>query len=179
MVYEAADTCFRPHTPEETQTTLERYGLTYNRYILSVGALEPRKNYVRLIEAYAILHARYAPAAHLPPEHPPLPIIRCMKVRAAAAGSARLRCTGGCVTRSVAARMWLATPGCTAIRYRWQRVSLLLPMWGTRFSQTVSSANWPREQALEYIRSQAGKHFDPKVVELFLKVIGAEPDTAD
>jgi response regulator RpfG family c-di-GMP phosphodiesterase len=57
---------------------------------------------------------------------------------------------------------------------------LLLLMCGTRFSQTVPiSARWPREQALEYIRSQAGKHFDPDVVELFLKVIGAEPDTAD
>ncbi len=67
VVYEAADTRFRPHTPEETQTTLERYGLTHNRYILSVGALEPRKNYVRLIEAYAMLRARYAPAEHLPP----------------------------------------------------------------------------------------------------------------
>jgi response regulator RpfG family c-di-GMP phosphodiesterase len=32
---------------------------------------------------------------------------------------------------------------------------------------------------LEYIRSQAGKHFDPEVVELFLKVIGAEADIAD
>ena len=67
VVYEAADARFRPHTPEEIQTTLERYGLTHNRYILSVGTLEPRKNYVRLIEAYAMLHARYAPAGHLPP----------------------------------------------------------------------------------------------------------------
>ncbi|MBO9384191.1 MAG: glycosyltransferase family 4 protein [Roseiflexus sp.] len=67
VVYAAADTRFRPHTPEETQTTLERYSLTHNRYILSVGTLEPRKNYVRLIEAYAMLHDRYAPAEHLPP----------------------------------------------------------------------------------------------------------------
>ncbi|MBO9327253.1 MAG: glycosyltransferase, partial [Roseiflexus sp.] len=36
VVYAAADTRFRPHTPEETQTTLERYSLTHNRYILSV-----------------------------------------------------------------------------------------------------------------------------------------------
>ncbi len=28
-----------------------------------------------------------------------------------------------------------------------------------------------REQALEYIRAQAGKHFDPRVVEVFLKII--------
>ncbi|MGQ9547033.1 MAG: glycosyltransferase family 4 protein [Roseiflexus sp.] len=67
VVYEAADTRFRPHTPEETQAILERYGLTHNQYILSVGALEPRKNYVRLIEAYAMLRTRYAPAGHVPP----------------------------------------------------------------------------------------------------------------
>lgn len=30
---------------------------------------------------------------------------------------------------------------------------------------------WSREAALEYIRQQAGKHFDPQVVELFLKII--------
>lgn len=30
---------------------------------------------------------------------------------------------------------------------------------------------WPREKALEYIREQSGRHFDPKVVEAFLKMI--------
>lgn len=30
---------------------------------------------------------------------------------------------------------------------------------------------WSREAALEYIRQQAGKHFDPQVVELFLKIM--------
>jgi putative nucleotidyltransferase with HDIG domain len=29
---------------------------------------------------------------------------------------------------------------------------------------------WPREKALDYIREQAGKHFDPAVVEMFLKI---------
>ncbi len=33
---------------------------------------------------------------------------------------------------------------------------------------------YSREQALEYIRSQSGKYFDPRVVELFLKVIAEE-----
>lgn len=67
VVYEAADARFRPHTPDETRTILEQYDLAHGAYVLSVGTLEPRKNYVRLIEAYAMLHARYAPAAHLPP----------------------------------------------------------------------------------------------------------------
>ena len=30
---------------------------------------------------------------------------------------------------------------------------------------------WPREKAVEYIRSQAGKHFDPRVVEMFLAMV--------
>jgi putative nucleotidyltransferase with HDIG domain len=31
---------------------------------------------------------------------------------------------------------------------------------------------WPREKALDHIRGQAGKHFDPMVVEVFLKEFG-------
>jgi HD-GYP domain-containing protein (c-di-GMP phosphodiesterase class II) len=29
---------------------------------------------------------------------------------------------------------------------------------------------WPREKALNYIREQSGKYFDPKVAEVFLKM---------
>jgi HD-GYP domain-containing protein (c-di-GMP phosphodiesterase class II) len=28
---------------------------------------------------------------------------------------------------------------------------------------------WSKEKAIEYIREQSGKHFDPKVVEVFLQ----------
>ena len=31
---------------------------------------------------------------------------------------------------------------------------------------------WTREKTLEYIQEQSGKHFDPKVVDVFVKVIG-------
>ncbi|MGB9521497.1 MAG: HD domain-containing phosphohydrolase, partial [Anaerolineales bacterium] len=31
---------------------------------------------------------------------------------------------------------------------------------------------WSKEQALDYIQSQAGKHFDPQVVRAFLEIIG-------
>lgn len=31
-----------------------------------------------------------------------------------------------------------------------------------------------KEQALEYIREQSGKHFDPQVVEVFMKWVGEE-----
>lgn len=60
VVYEAADARFRPHTPDETRPILARYHLTHGEYVLGVGTLEPRKNYIRLIEAYAVLRAQYA-----------------------------------------------------------------------------------------------------------------------
>lgn len=33
---------------------------------------------------------------------------------------------------------------------------------------------WSKEEALDYIRKQSGKHFDPKVVELFLKKVASD-----
>jgi len=47
----------RPVPPEEWDCTRERLGLP-EEYILSIGHLEPRKNYVRLLEAYRILRER-------------------------------------------------------------------------------------------------------------------------
>ena len=31
---------------------------------------------------------------------------------------------------------------------------------------------WPREEALQYLRVNAGSHFDPRVVEAFLRTQG-------
>jgi len=33
---------------------------------------------------------------------------------------------------------------------------------------------WPKEKALAYIREEAGKQFDPEVVEAFLKLMAEE-----
>ena len=41
-----------------------RYGLP-QRFILGLGKLEPRKNFVRLIQAYALMRRRWAPPHHL------------------------------------------------------------------------------------------------------------------
>jgi len=30
---------------------------------------------------------------------------------------------------------------------------------------------WPGEKVIEYLREQSGKHFEPKIVELFLENI--------
>jgi HD-GYP domain-containing protein (c-di-GMP phosphodiesterase class II) len=38
------------------------------------------------------------------------------------------------------------------------------------FSDRPYRAAWPEEKALEYIREQAGKHFDPQVVKAFFEV---------
>ena len=36
-------------------------------------------------------------------------------------------------------------------------------------------AAWPEEKVREYIREQAGKHFDPKAVDAFMRMDQAEP----
>jgi response regulator RpfG family c-di-GMP phosphodiesterase len=32
---------------------------------------------------------------------------------------------------------------------------------------------WPKEEAIQYIENQAGKHFDPRIVPEFLDLINA------
>ncbi|MFN8472658.1 MAG: glycosyltransferase family 1 protein [Anaerolineae bacterium] len=56
VIYEAAAPRFRPVSTVKVADTRERYGL-HGRYILYVGTIEPRKNIVRLVEAYARLKA--------------------------------------------------------------------------------------------------------------------------
>lgn len=43
---------FRPREAQEVHDCLAKYGLTYGRYLLAVGTLEPRKNITSLIRAY-------------------------------------------------------------------------------------------------------------------------------
>ena len=42
-----------------------------------------------------------------------------------------------------------------------------------RFGETCFDKRpaWPHERALDYIREQAGKHFDPQVVEAFIEML--------
>jgi glycosyltransferase involved in cell wall biosynthesis len=59
VVYEAPSPHFRRvESEEERQRVRHSYGLP-RRLMLYVGTLEPRKNLVRLLEAYACLRARY------------------------------------------------------------------------------------------------------------------------
>jgi glycosyltransferase involved in cell wall biosynthesis len=59
VVYNAADCRYRPLVDrEEINRVTAKYGLPGPGYILYVGTLEPRKNLVRLVEAYAVAVGR-------------------------------------------------------------------------------------------------------------------------
>ena len=59
----AANRSYQPLSREDVQVTLARYGLDFP-YLLYVGSIEPRKNLIRLLQAYAMLHA-WSPRWHL------------------------------------------------------------------------------------------------------------------
>jgi len=52
----------------------------------------------------------------------------------------------------------------------------VIDVWDALTSTRPYKQAWLREKALEQIRSQAGTHFNPRVVELFLSVVGAAPE---
>lgn len=54
------------------------------------------------------------------------------------------------------------------------RIFAIVDVWDALNSDRPYRKAWPRKRALEYIRSQSGKHFDPKVLEVFLKLIEGE-----
>jgi glycosyltransferase involved in cell wall biosynthesis len=56
--YLGCDAEYRPVPPETAAPTLANLGLEYGKYILTVGTIEPRKNHVTLLRAYATLKAR-------------------------------------------------------------------------------------------------------------------------
>jgi len=65
VVPAGVDPSFRPHpSPDELRRASRRYNLE-KPFILSLGTIEPRKNYVRLIEAHALLRDRLTHAPHL------------------------------------------------------------------------------------------------------------------
>jgi glycosyltransferase involved in cell wall biosynthesis len=59
VIHEAADARFRPQPTQTIDRVRREYGLP-RHFILSVGTLEPRKNYQRLVEAFALLGQRYS-----------------------------------------------------------------------------------------------------------------------
>ncbi|HRQ22673.1 MAG TPA: HD domain-containing phosphohydrolase, partial [Anaerolineales bacterium] len=51
------------------------------------------------------------------------------------------------------------------------RIFAVADVWDALTSHRPYRPAWNKDEALDYIRNQAGKHFDPKVVEAFFDVI--------
>ncbi len=54
------------------------------------------------------------------------------------------------------------------------RIFSVVDVWDALINDRPYRKAWPREKALEYIASQAGKEFDPKIVSTFLESIKVE-----
>jgi HD-GYP domain-containing protein (c-di-GMP phosphodiesterase class II) len=54
------------------------------------------------------------------------------------------------------------------------RIFSVVDVWDALNSERRYHAAWPREKAREHIRSLAGIHFDPEVVEVFLRIVGRD-----
>lgn len=52
VTYLGFDGSFKPLKYDEVQPTLDKYDLVYQKYVLFVGTVQPRKNIVRLVEAF-------------------------------------------------------------------------------------------------------------------------------
>ncbi|MEW6718352.1 MAG: HD-GYP domain-containing protein, partial [Chloroflexota bacterium] len=53
------------------------------------------------------------------------------------------------------------------------RIFAVVDVWDALRSDRPYRKAWPEEKALAYIQEQAGKHFDPQVVEAFLRTVGS------
>ncbi len=56
VIYEAPAPHFRPQPEEHVEAVRKRYGLP-ERYVLTVGTIEPRKNLERFLRAFEVVHA--------------------------------------------------------------------------------------------------------------------------
>jgi putative nucleotidyltransferase with HDIG domain len=55
------------------------------------------------------------------------------------------------------------------------RLFAIVDVWDAITTDRPYRKGWPREKALEYIREESGKYFDPRLVEVFLREMGNEP----
>ena len=51
------------------------------------------------------------------------------------------------------------------------RLFAVVDVWDALRSNRPYRQGWPEEEVLQYIRTHAGTHFDPKAVELFLQIV--------
>ncbi|MEJ5224080.1 MAG: HD domain-containing phosphohydrolase [Anaerolineales bacterium] len=51
------------------------------------------------------------------------------------------------------------------------RIFTIIDVWDAITNDRVYRAAWPKKKALEYIRNQSGKYFDPRIVEVFIQLV--------
>jgi len=56
------------------------------------------------------------------------------------------------------------------------RIFAVVDVWDAITNDRPYRKGWSKENALEYIKDQSGKHFDPQVVEALLKIVNLESD---
>ncbi len=54
------------------------------------------------------------------------------------------------------------------------RLFAIVDVWDALTNERPYRHAWSQEKALQYIREQSGKHFDPAIVEIFLEIIQAQ-----
>jgi response regulator RpfG family c-di-GMP phosphodiesterase len=57
------------------------------------------------------------------------------------------------------------------------RICAICDVFDALLSERPYKESWPVEEALEEIDAQAGRHFDPQLVALFLEIVGRPPRT--
>ncbi len=55
------------------------------------------------------------------------------------------------------------------------RIFAIVDVWDALLSDRPYRKAWQKEEVITYIQDQAGKHFDPKVVDAFMQIIGEKP----
>jgi len=58
------------------------------------------------------------------------------------------------------------------------RLFAVVDVWDALTSERPYRAAWPEEKALEYIKDQSGKHFDPRAVKLFLSLLKSQAENS-
>jgi putative nucleotidyltransferase with HDIG domain len=59
------------------------------------------------------------------------------------------------------------------------RIFAVVDVWDALGSDRPYRPAWPKEKMLRYLRDESGKHFDPKVVEIFIKLLEDTASTID
>ena len=51
------------------------------------------------------------------------------------------------------------------------RIFAVADVWDALSNDRPYNKAWPREQIIEYFKEQSGKHFDPRIIKIFLSMV--------